>query len=239
MILISTHKKFAKRIGVLGGMGPRASCYLYGRMISLVQDLYGAIQDEDYPHILIYNLPMVGFDETGFAVPDMVKNQLVTGLQTLECAGADFIFMACNTVHYYHRFLQQQIGVPLLNIIEETVKRVAAENHNKVGLLSSESTHKLQLYQIACWQYGLEVVSVNEKEQKILNYVILQVMAGRQSRHEVALMKPVIEKMQQAGVSAIILGCTELPLVIQQSDVNLSLFNSSEIITRVALEYAL
>lgn len=224
---------------MLGGMGAAASCDSYSRIIALAQDIYGAVQDEDYPHILIYNLPLFGFDETGFVNPEGVKDQLLEGLRTLERGRADFIFMACNTVYYYHQFLQQEIGVPLLNIIDETVKEVAVKGHKKVGLLCSQSTSGLQLYQAYCGKYGIEVVGVDNDEQQILNRVILQVMAGRQSQNEIALIKQVINRMGKAHISGVILGCTELPLAIKQDDVDLPLFDSSDIIARAALKFSL
>ena len=135
-----------KTIGVLGGMGPEASSNLYSKIIKYAQHEYGAVQDFDYPPIIIYSLPLFGFDETGIVDETLVKKQLIEGVKKLESAGSDLIIIACNTVHSYFKEMQSAINVPIFNIIEETKKRVVEFGYKKVGLFASESTNKLELY---------------------------------------------------------------------------------------------
>jgi len=80
-----------KVIGVLGGMGPVASSNLYAKIIKYTQQEYGAVQDFDYPPIIIYSLPLVGFDETGIVNEELVKEQLIAGVKKLESAGCELI----------------------------------------------------------------------------------------------------------------------------------------------------
>ena len=107
-----------KTIGVLGGMGPEASSTLYRKIIKYSQNEYNAIQDCDYPPIIINSLTLFGFDETGITDHELVKSQLIEGVQQLEKAGSDLIIIGCNTVHCYFDDMQNAVNVPIFNIIE-------------------------------------------------------------------------------------------------------------------------
>ena len=145
-------------------MGPSASADLYSRIIKYSQRQYGAVQDCDYPPIVIVSLAMTGFDETGIVDEDSVKNQLIDGVKKLELAGAAFIIIACNTVHAFYDQMQLAVKIPILNIIEETKKKVLEAGFKKVGLFSSESTNKLGLYQNSFEQSGIKVVLANRDQ---------------------------------------------------------------------------
>ncbi len=117
------HQLKKKTIGILGGMGPGASANLYQTIISIAQKKYGAEQDYDFPPMVIYSLPLIGFDETGITEPESVKKQLVEGVKKLEKAGCDFIIIACNTVHIYQKNMQKAINIPIVSMIEQAVKK--------------------------------------------------------------------------------------------------------------------
>jgi len=220
-------------------MGPLASANLYYKIIKLAQEMYNAEQDTDFPPMIIYNLPLSGFDETGFTNPNLVKDQLIAGVKKLESAGSDFIIIACNTVHYYYQDMQTVIKIPIVSIIKETAKAVYEKGIKTVGLLSSESTNKLIIYQKALEDYGITTLSVTDQQQKLLNEVILHVMSGKQNESDKKCLKSIIDDLHQQGAEGIILGCTELPLVICQDDTNIVLFDSIDIIVKCALKQAL
>lgn len=228
-----------KTIGVLGGMGPEASANLYSKIIKYSQSEYGAVQDFDYPPIIIYSLPLFGFDETGIVDETKVKEQLIEGVKKLELAGCDLIIIACNTVHTYFDEMQAAVKVPIFNIIEETKKRVKKLGYKKVGLFASESTNKLQLYQKRFADSDIEIISPNEEQQVILNRVIEHVMGGNQKIEDVILLKEIARDYIRQGSEAIVMGCTEIPLAINQSHTDIKLFDTIEIIVQSAVDYSL
>ena len=233
------YTKNKKMIGILGGMGPLASAHLYQQIIAAAQQCYHAEQDTDFPPMMIYNLPLSGFDETGFSSPDLVKQQLIGGVQKLENAGCDFIVIACNTVHYFYEEMRSAISIPIISIIDETARGVKDSGHNTVGLLSSESTKKLQIYQKKLAAAEVKTVVVTDEQQKTLNKIILHVMSGLHDYNDKKLISTVIQDLCARGAESIVLGCTELPLTISQKDIKIPLFSSTEIIVKKALEYAL
>ena len=228
-----------KTIGILGGMGPSASADLYLRIIKYSQQKYNAVQDSEYPPIVIMSLAMSGFDETGIVNEELVKNQLIEGVKKLEGAGADFIIIACNTVHVFYTEMQSAVKIPILNIVEETKKRVLEAGFKKVGLFSSESTNKLGLYQNNFKQSGIDVISANDEQQNLLNNIIENVMGGKQDIKDVEILENISAEYSVHGAEAVVVGCTEIPLAINQSQTDVKLFDTTQIIAESAVDFSL
>jgi aspartate racemase len=228
-----------KTIGILGGMGPSASADLYFRVIKYSQGKYNTVQDYEYPPVFMVSLALDGFDETGITDENLVKSQLIEAVKKLEAAGADFIVIACNTVHIFYDQMQAAVKIPILNIVEETKKKILEIGFKKVGLFSSESTNKLELYQNIFNKSGMEVISANDEQQKILNNVIENVMGGKQGADDVKVLKEIADDFQKKGAEAIVIGCTEIPLAINQSQINIKLFNSTQILAESAVDQSI
>lgn len=228
-----------KIIGVLGGMGPEASSALYQNIIEYAQSDHGAVQDKDYPPVFMYSLPLQGFDETGIRDKDLVVSQLVEGVKKLELAGSDLIIIACNTVHFFYDEMLKATDTPIFNIIEETAQTVRREGIQKVGLLASESTCKLGLYQDKFNPLGIDVILPDQPQQEKLNEIIEHVMGGKQGGADLKTLQRITENYANQGAEAVVLGCTELPLVINQSLTEIKLYNSIEIIVQKAVDYSL
>ncbi|MBI3458787.1 amino acid racemase [Candidatus Azambacteria bacterium] len=240
MINTSTSKtQNKKKIGILGGMGPLASANIYLKIVKIAQEMYHAEQDTDFPPIFIYSLPLFGFDETGFVDPTLVKDQLITGVKKLEDAGSNFIIIACNTVHHFYQEMQNLVKIPILSIIEETAKAIKEKGYKVVGLLSSESTNELKIYQKIFNNYSIKVLSLNKHQQNLINQVIIHVMAGTQGYIDKRCIQSIIDNLCEQGAESIVLGCTELPLIFNQDDTNIPLFDSAEIIVKSALKHSL
>ena len=228
-----------KTIGVLGGMGPVASANLYMKIIKYAQHKYNAVQDSDYPPIIIYSLSLLGFDETGIVDKELVKKQLIEGVKKLESAGCDLIIIGCNTVHVFYDEMQAAVKIPIFNITEETKKIVLKFGYKKVGLFASESTNKLGLYQEKFKTSGIEVISPNQAQQEILNNVIKHVMGGNQKIDDIIALKGIAADYLKQGAEAIVMGCTEIPLAINQSHTDIKLFDTIEIIIQSAVDFSL
>jgi aspartate racemase len=182
---------------------------------------------------------MSGFDETGIVNESLVKKQLIDSVKKLEIAGADFIVIACNTVHFFYKEMQEAVKIPILSIVEETKNKIIKFRFKKVGLLSSESTSKLKIYQNILDKSGIKVVSADKKQQKTLNNIIEDVMGGKQGDKDAKDIKSIIAEYVNRGAEAIVLGCTELPLAIKQSQVDIKIFNTTQIIAEAAVDFSL
>lgn len=231
-------KLFNKTIGILGGMGPKASADFYDLVLEYAHQAYNAIQDTDYPEMIINSIALEGFDETGIVNEALVKQQLLKGLQTLENAHVDCIVMACNTVHIFHSYLQSEIKIPIIHIIEETAQKVKEKGFSPILVLSSETTNRENLYQNCFEHKNINCFSPNKEEQKLLNTVIENVMAGEADLSDKKLIHSIIESYKAQGIKAVVLGCTELPLAFDQEDTDLPLFSSNKILAESVINFA-
>lgn len=227
-----------KTIGILGGMGPGASSVLYQKIITYSQTKYSAVQDTDYPKIILYSLPLYGFDETGIIDKKLVLRQLKEGLKILEKAGADFIVIACNTVHSLIKEMRGSVSIPIVSIIELALQEVQKKNYTAVGLLSSETTRNLSIYKKLFRLYNFELIQVNNHQQKILNNIIESVMAGKHGKREAKELLRIAQSLVSQGAEAVILGCTELPLAINQTNANIPMIDTLNLLAEASVDIA-
>ena len=231
--------KFTKKIGVIGGMGSEASAKYYNDLIKICQKKYFAVQDGDYPAIIIYNLPLEDFDENGNFNPVTATKQLQEAAIGIEKAGADFIVIVCNTIHALYDKVQESVSIPVISLIKEVGGNVVKQNCKVVGLLTSDSTKNLKLYVNELAKHNIESIETTKEEQIEMNNIVLKAMSGKNTEIETKQVKKIISRMVNDGAQAIILGCTEIPLVISQEDTDVLVFDSTKILAEIALEKAL
>lgn len=230
-------KKF-KTIGVLGGMGPSASAYFYQLLLTRTQKKFKAVQDEDYPPIIINSLALKGSNEFGMEENRFILDQLLMGIEVLEKAKADFIVIACNSVHNVYAKLAEATKLPIINLIEKVVKEVKINKSQKILIVSSETTKKYGLYNKLS-QEGVEIIKPDSKLQKYITKLILSVMGGSDwDKIKLAVINQINLMYSKGIIDSVIFGCTELPLAIQKEDVKCKLYDSLIILADAALEFA-
>jgi len=204
-------------IGILGGMGPEATIEFFSR---IVRRTY-ARTEQDHLRILIDNNPKVPprmpaiAGEGKSCLPELVRSA-----RALERAGADFIVIPCVTVHYFHAALQKRTKLPVLHIVEETVKRalVRCPGLEKVGLLATIGTINARLFQKVLESRGIEVVVPNARTQKVVAQAIKVIKVEGGSPKARALVRRAADELLASGVQAVIAGCTEIPLALEDGD---------------------
>lgn len=221
-----------KTIGILGGMGPEATAYLYLRIIQFFQKEYGAIYDCDFPEIIIVNLPIPDVVEHPNE-ENKVREMLVTAVKKLERFGADFIAIPCNTVTYYFSEMQNAVSIPIINIIKETTNEVLKSGIKKVGLLGTEMTIRSNIYSNVL--KNIQILTLNKTEQKETTKIILNILAGRKLDKDREKLIQFIQKLKDLGAEKVILGCTELPLAIKS---NPDVLDTLEILAKSTVERA-
>lgn len=225
-------------MGVLGGMGPEASAEFLNLSIRISQTKYKAVQDTDYTPTVLLSIPFEDFDETGIRDIDSVLKQLKKRVATLNKIDSDFIVIPCNTAHCFIEELRKYSKVPVLSIIEETAKRIVCDNISTVGLLASETTYAMKMYDNALQKEGIKVILPDDTGKKNITQLILEVMSGKVTTRTKRNTLSLIERMQDKSADGIILGCTEIPIAIKPQDVNIKLYDTLEILAESALEYS-
>lgn len=200
-----------KILGVLGGMGPQASARFYNLVIEEARKR-GATRNEDYPHLLIDNIPVPDFISDAARQDDallMMEQELLR----LEGAGVALMGIACNTMHLHIERFRNTIRVPIISMVDEVIKRVKRDQRTCVGVLGTPTTIATGLYSRPLVEAGLEVRLPSSASQCETETIIRDVIAGRDfSELQEKLCRIALELVEQ-GVDAIVLGCTELPLV--------------------------
>lgn len=226
-----------KVIGILGGMGPAATADLFSQIIENTD----AKDEQDHIRILIDNNPKMPNRQdailynTESPVPVMVS--MAEGMKR---SGADFIIIGANTAHYFYDEVASQVDIPFLHIIDESVKYML-ELHphvKKVGILGSNAALKSGLYKKSCDKFNLETAHIDESIQNNLHDAIFDFKYNACKESLIDATNKAIEYYRDNGSQAIILGCTELPIILDSLDTDLHIINPNNIIGEVAVKYA-
>src|SRR3989338_2154244 len=207
-------KKY-KTIGILGGMGPESTAEFYLRIIRLFQKEMNAVYDDDFPEIIIINLPLPDVVENKINDED-IKFMLIQCAKKLENAGADFVAIPCNTVSSCIDEMRNELSIPILNIVEETSREINSQNFKRIGLLATEKTIQDKIY--SDFLKNVDLIIPEKNDQKTVTKIVLTILSGRRESENIEFLNCLIEYLKSRGAEKVILGCTDLPLLIARDD---------------------
>ena len=166
---------------------------------------------------------------------------MVNAAQNLEKSGAEVIVLCTNTMHLLSDQIKQNISVPFLHIADATGKSIVAKKIRKVALLGTRFTMEKDFYKDILFQkYNIEVIIPDKIDRNIVHEIIYQELVhGKLLDESRELMISIIKKSEMDGAEGVILGCTEIPLLIQQKDVDIHVFDTTKIHAEDAVEFAL
>ncbi len=217
-------------------MGPEATALFYQLLIEQCQKQYGAQLDEDFPKIFIYNLPIPNI-LNGIDKGDRVLDCLVGGAKKLESTGADFLVMPCNTATCFYEKMVKELSIPFLSIVAETAKRIKLQGCKKVGLLATETTVQTGLYFTELEKKNIELIT--PKNQTVVSQVILNILAGKKLARDKEVIKAITQEMKGQGAEAVVFGCTDIPILVNEKNLGIRVFNSVEILAEATINYAM
>ncbi len=223
------------KIGVLGGMGPEASVAFYNRVIILFQSEQQARFNFEYPEMLIHNIPSPDNVETG--VDDELIEYLLHSVQLLEAAGMEMLVIPCNSAHIHIDAVVKTATVPVMNILEETAKAVSNQNIESVLILGTKSTLRHNIYPPYLERHGIRSLIPEHHHQEQITQLIMSVCDGTVDNNSRAEMLDIIAEYPQA--QGVILGCTEIPMIVCPDDMNKQCFDTAEILARASYEKCL
>lgn len=237
-----------KKIGILGGLGPESTLKYYRLIIDLCRErgLGG-----NYPEIIIYSLNFKechDLMESGRQREYVAK--LVGGIQSLHRAGGDFALIASNTPHIFFDELKARSPIPLLSIVEATCDAVAnlpwhvtgqGRGLERVGLFGTRFTMQADFYQKVFRRRNISVVVPEEEEQayindKIFDELVLGKVVDETKR---GLLEIVGKMIERESIEGLILGCTELSLILPQDELGIPFFDTTKVHAQSALDYSL
>ena len=228
-----------KTIGLIGGMSWESSSEYYRIINETVKAKLGGLHSA--------KSIMVSVD---FAEVEVLQRQgkwaeaarmMVDAAKALENGGADCVVICTNTMHKSADEIQANVKIPLLHIADATAQLVKDSGIRTIGLLGTRFTMEEEFYKGRLSQnYGLKVIIPNAGEREIVHRVIYdELVIGEIKQHSKEQYIGIIENMVNQGAEGIILGCTEIGLLIHQQDCRVPLFDTTRIHAEAAVEYAL
>ncbi|NMM63764.1 amino acid racemase [Clostridium sp. P21] len=221
-----------KLIGVLAGMGPRSTAPFIDLVIDECQFQYGAKYDEEFPKMMIYSLPTPFYIDR-LIDHELMKKTIIEGLKKLQSTGVSFIAMPCNSAHIYFNELKESVNIPLLNIVEETVKKLPVDSH-KVTLFSTSSTFGAEIYQKGIINAGHEFIFKNEWQIK-LNNLIQSIKINKGDENNICIWKELIEEVKKESIENIVIACTDLNVVLEKVHPSINIIDSSKCLAQTVV----
>jgi aspartate racemase len=227
-------------VGVLGGMGPEATLYFYEKLIAHT----AASSDQDHLRVVIDSNAKIP-DRTaailrggGSPVPMMA-----TSIEAIRRAGAEFVVIPCVSAHAFLAELQPKISLPVLSILDIVADHIRAHSPGlrRVGLLATSGTIEAAFLQRRLEKDGLGIVVPEPADQDRLMAAIYGIKASRDATRRAQIsrdVRAVGERLVAAGAEGIVLGCTELPLVLGPGGLRVPIFDALLLLARAAISAA-
>jgi len=228
-----------KTIGLIGGMSWESSLEYYRIINETVKEKLGGFHSAKS---VMYSVDFEEVEKLQHQGKwDEATELMIDAAQKIERAGADFIVICTNTMHKMAEKVQNSIKIPLLHIADVTAEKIKAQRLKKVALLGTKFTMEEEFYKGRLLKkHGLEVIIPNEEERQIIHDILYdELCLGEIKKLSKDKFKKIIDNLVVRGAEGIILGCTEIPLLINQEDYEIPLFDTTTIHAKSAVEHAL
>lgn len=228
-----------KKIGLIGGLSWVSTAAYYRLLNEITQRTLGGVHSA---HLILESVNREDYVRNVNIRQDEAAacEMILRAARSVEAGGADFIVICCNDVHRFVPEIQPQIGIPFLHIAQATGEAIKAAGLSRVALLGVRKTMEGTFYQDVLSGFGVETMVLDAEARDYVDKTIMEEMVKGRFTPEtrdgyVALMK----KLNGEGAEGIILGCTEIPLLISPDDIDLPTFSTTDLHCQAAVEMAL
>ena len=228
-----------KTIGIIGGLGPESTLDYYKGIITRFQDDH---PDKAYPEVVVYSADL----NTFISLMEQQEWQKITDylaerISALARAGADFAAIASNTPHVVFDEVSANSPIPLLSIVEETCKKAIHMGLTKIGLLGTKFTMEADFYKRPFVERGMEIVVPDETDRALIHERLFsEIELGIIKDTTRAELLGIVKKMVDINsIDSVILGCTELPLILTRDEFGIPFLNTSAIHVESIVAYSL
>jgi len=228
-----------KTIGLIGGMSWESSLEYYRIINEEVKRKLGGFHSAE---CLMYSFNFQTIEKLQHEGDwEKLTELMVLAAQKIEKGGADFIVICTNTMHKMADRIQDEVNLPLLHMVDVIAKRIKSLNKQTVGLLGTRFTMEQGFYKDRLREkYGLQVLIPDEQERQAIHDILYdELCLGEIKKISQEKFKNIIDNLTSNGAEGIILGCTEIPLLVDQKDYEITLFDTTTLHAQAAVEYAL
>ncbi len=227
-----------KKIGIIGGLSAESTIEYYKIIVKEYNKIKGGLSS---PNLVIDSLDLQKvrdfFENKEY---DKALEELLHSANNLISAEAEVIILATNTPHIVFNELEKLVAKPMISIMDAVAREVEKQKQKKVGLMGTIYTMQANYYQNAFKKFNLEIITPNTEDQQTINEVIFKELTFH-VLNETSKQKylEIISRLIENGAEGVILGCTEIPLLIKQEDCSIPVFDTTYIHSMAVLNYAL
>ena len=227
-----------KTIGLIGGTTWHSTIEYYRIINETVKEKLGKSHSA---RCILYS---INFEETVVQNQgrwDVISKSFIDITKKLENAGADFLIICANTMHKIADDIENNANIPIIHIADVTAEKIIERGLSKVGLLGTSYTMEEDFYKERLKEkFNIETIIPEKNERDLINKIILKELTqGKIMQSSKQRYLEIIENLIDKKAEGIILGCTEIPLLIKKDDVDIPIFDTTEIHAKAAVEYAL
>ncbi len=225
-------------VGLIGGMSAESSAEYYRLANELVRERLGGLHSAQ---CLLYSVDFAPIEALQTAGRWAEAGEILAGAaRALQAGGADLLVLCTNTMHIVAEQIQAAVDIPLLHIVDVTADAIAQAGLDRVGLLATTFTAQQPFYADRMRSYGLELLVPGPNDQDLVHRVIYDELCVGVVRDESrAAYRAVIDRLVAAGAQGIVLGCTEIELLIGAGDVDIPVFPTTRLHVAAAIDRAL
>jgi aspartate racemase len=228
-----------RTIGMIGGMSWESSA-IYNRMVNeAVKERLGGHHSAETVMYSVDFAPIKRLQHEGRW--EETAASLAQAARKVEQAGADFIVLCTNTMHRIADAITEAVSIPLLHIADATAEEIKAQGIKRVGLLATRFTMEQDFYKgRLAREHGIEVIVPDEEERRIVHDVIYdELCLGEIRKSSRQAYRQIMDRLVERGAEAVILGCTEITMLVGEEDASVLLFDTTRIHAEKAVEMAL
>lgn len=226
-------------IGLIGGISWESTVEYYRIINETVKEKLGGFHSGE---IVMYSFDFAEVEKLQHQGDwDELATMMVDAAERVKRGGAGFIVICANTMHKMADKVQESVGLPLVHIGDVTAESIKAKGMNKVGLLGTKFTMEEDFYKRRLIdKHGLDVIIPDDEERQVIHKILYdELCLGDINEVSKGEFKKVIDHLVKRGAQGIILGCTEIPLIVSQEDYEIPLFDTTAIHARAAVDFAL
>ena len=228
-----------KTIGLIGGMSWESSVEYYKIINQEVKKKLGGVHSCEN---LMYSFDFAEIEELQHAGKwDELTKLMINAAKKLETAGAELILICTNTMHKMAEDIEANINIPLVHIADAVAEEIKKSGLKTVGLLGTKFTMEQDFYRSRIEKkFDIKVIIPNDYERQIVHDIIYnELVVGRIIESSKEEFRKIIKNLELNGAEGVVLGCTEIPLLIKQEDCDIPIFDTTTIHAKVAVEMAL
>jgi aspartate racemase len=228
-----------KSIGLIGGMSWESSLEYYRIINESVKKKLGGLHSAE---CLMYSFDFHEIERLQHSGDwDGLTALMVEAAKKIERGGAEFVLICTNTMHKMADQVQASVNIPLLHIVDVTAEKIKSLNKQTVGLLGTRFTMEQDFYRERLTKkHGIRVIIPEEQERQTIHEILYnELCLGEIKEKSKNTFKQIIENLSLRGAEGIILGCTEIPLLVDQKDYKITLFDTTTLHAQAAVDFAL